>query len=191
MKKILMIISLFVFMLGAFALNNIKPEDPQILWNRDSLLTWDDFQGKAPATASTTAMTYTTIGLNSFDYTSTSYNVSIKAMFIKKKSWVQLKKATDYLLKHEQLHFDIAELFARKLRKGLTEGKFTSSQLSNQVTAMFKDYNSKLEAYQIKYDKETNHSRITDKQELWESTVPKELQKLDAYKDTLVVIKIK
>jgi len=191
MKNFLAIVSFLLFMLGAWGLNNAKPDDTKILWNKDSLLTWDDFQGKAPANAATAAMTYTTIGLNSFDYTSMSYNVSIKAMFVKNKSWVQIKKATDYLLKHEQLHFDIAELFARKLRKGLTEGKFTSSQLSNQVTAMFKDYNSKLEAYQAKYDKETNHSRITEKQEQWESAVPKELLKLDAYTDTLVVITIK
>jgi hypothetical protein len=191
MKNFIAIVTFLLVMLGAWGLNNAKPDDKQILWTKDSLLTWDDFQGKAPATAATAAMTYTTIGLNSFDYTSTSYNVSIKAMFVKNKSWVQIKKATDYLLKHEQLHFDIAELFARKLRKGLTEGKFTSSQLSNQVTAMFKDYNSKLEAYQAKYDKETNHSRITEKQEQWESAVPKELLKLDAYTDTLVVITIK
>jgi hypothetical protein len=191
MKNFIAIVSFLFVMLGAWGLNNAKPDDKQILWNKDSLLTWDDFQGKAPATAATAAMTYTTIGLNTFDYTTTSYNVSIKAMFVKNKSWVQIKKATDYLLKHEQLHFDIAELYARKLRKGLTEGKFTSSQLSNQVTAMFKDYNSKLEAYQAKYDKETNHSRITEKQEQWESAVPKELLKLEAYTDTLVVITIK
>ena len=191
MKKFLTIISFILIILGAWGLNNIKTDDSQILWNKDSTLTWDDFQGKIPATAATAAMTYTTIGLNTFDYTTTSYNVSIKAMFVKNKSWVQIKKATDYLLKHEQLHFDIAELFARKLMKGFTEGKFTASQLSNQVTAMFKNYNSKLEAYQAKYDKETNHSRITEKQEQLESAIPKELLKLDAYTDTLVVITIK
>lgn len=191
MKAFLTVTVFLLIMLGAWGLNNCKPDDPKILWNKDSLLRWDDFQGKIPATVATAAMTYTTIGLNTFDYTTTSYNVSIKAMFVKNKSWVQIKKTTDYLLKHEQLHFDIAELFARKLRKGLIEGKFTGSQLSNQVTAMFKNYNSKLEAYQAKYDKETNHSRITEKQEQWESTVPKELLKLDSYTDTLVVITIK
>lgn len=191
MKAFFAITSFLLIMLGALGLNNVRSDDSQILWNKDSTLIWYDFQGKAPATASTAAMTYTTISLNTFDYTETTYNISIKAMFIKKKSWVQIKKATDYLLKHEQLHFDIAELFARKLRKGLTEGKFSNNQFSNQISTMFKDYNSKLEVYQNKYDKETNHSRITEKQQQWENTIPKELQKLDAYKDTLVVITIK
>jgi len=49
---------------------------------------------------------------------------------------------TDYLLNHEQRHFDIAEIFARKLRKELEEYTFNKNNLK-EIENLYKKYLNK------------------------------------------------
>ena len=102
-----------------------------------------------------------------------------------------MKDKTDYLLKHEQLHFDIAELFARKMRKQFSEKKFNLKSMKTEMSNLYKDQFTKLGEYQKEYDKETNHSRITKKQAKWAKDVQEALDNLDGFKDTTVVLTVK
>ncbi len=174
--------------LCSFTLVSLMPKDDLIIWSADTKLTWDDFKQKAPTTTTLGASTDSGIELNTIS-TDPDIKISIKSVFNKNKSWVKTK--TDHLLKHEQLHFDIAELYARKMRKEFKEKKFNSKTLKTEMTTAYKQEVAKLEAYQSKYDKETNHSRILDKQTQWEKDVLKDLQGLESYKDTTVVLTMK
>jgi hypothetical protein len=51
--------------------------------------------------------------------------------FQRRKSWKDVKKINDYILLHEQKHFDIAELFVRKFRKAVAEKIRTSGIIIN------------------------------------------------------------
>jgi hypothetical protein len=191
-KKLLTTFASLIFVLLASFTGTFKnTDDLYILWNDSTGLTWDDFLGKAPVNTSLAAMTYTQLSLNPFEYNPPECKISIQAMFDKNKSWVKEKSKTDYLLGHEQLHFDIAELYARKLRKGIKNGVFSSKKLQSQLSDLFHKYNTELSEYESEYDKETNHSKIEEKQKKWEINIPKELEKLKDYKDTLVVISVK
>jgi len=86
----------------------------------------------------------------------------------------------EYILGHEQLHFDIGELFVRKLRKKLMEDP-SVLDTSDRLNKLFKKYFNLCVAEQRKYDNETNHSIIKSKQIYWEKKVVSELNKLNDY----------
>ena len=47
---------------------------------------------------------------------------------------------TDYILRHEQGHFDIAEIFARKLNKKMSEYKFNKTTYQKDLKISMTDY---------------------------------------------------
>ncbi len=63
------------------------------------------------------------------------------------------------LLAHEQLHFDITELFARKLRKAMVEFDFENSRnLRAALQALYKKTEMERALMQKKFDVETKHT---------------------------------
>lgn len=84
------------------------------------------------------------------------------------------------LLKHEQIHFDIMELVARKFRKELDEDLIgCSSELyfNDRLNFYLKMFNQ----ISKKYDKETNHSVNKENQKKWNRYIEIELNKLSNY----------
>ena len=88
---------------------------------------------------------------------------------------------TDYILQHEQGHFDITELFARKLAKELKEYKFNPRKYQDDVSKIYKKLMDEKEEYQNKYDKETDFSRNKEQQAEWLEKIKDELDELDEY----------
>lgn len=84
-------------------------------------------------------------------------------------------------MSHEQGHFDIAELFARKLRKAFKEYIFNPKTIEadyNKIFSRIKTERSKMDAL---YDKETNLSRNKSKQLYWNKKIEAELKKFEAH----------
>lgn len=97
--------------------------------------------------------------------------------FSRNESWSN--SDDNYLLKHEQLHFDIEEIFARKMRKKAIELKLKNKILKrSDLNKIYRYFNSQKKEAQEKYDIETNHSRINYKQNQWNTKVAKELDEL-------------
>ena len=105
-----------------------------------------------------------------FDCSNEDEPIVAKAFFDKSKSWT---KAADNkeLLAHEQLHFDITELFTRKLRKKLSELNDPCGKDSKKVQGIYDKNFEELNRYQIRYDKETEHSMIETTQKTWEEKI--------------------
>jgi len=87
----------------------------------------------------------------------------------------------EIVLAHEQLHFDITELHARKLRYNIDTFKF-SIDIKSEMNNLQIKANQELEAMQKQYDNETNYSINVDVQKKWQIFIQGELKKLDAYK---------
>lgn len=85
------------------------------------------------------------------------------------------------MLNHERLHFDITELYARKFRKQLQESTFTYN-INDEMDKIHDVINKELGAMQKKYDNETDHSQIVEKQIEWEKYIAVELEKYAKYK---------
>ncbi|MBF4515784.1 hypothetical protein IRZ71_05495 [Flavobacterium sp. ANB] len=173
--KALIFISILIICCSSYQKENksVFKDDDIIPWSNKKL-TWDDFQGVPDTTeAFTKALTHSVIN---FKYYNT-YTYIIQTNFIKSKSWtVTAHKQT---LDHEQLHFDITELYARKIRRSfdsLTVKKNISSKDFNEI------YNlniKKCNSYQDLYDHQVYGNNVN--QQKWIKKVGAELLKLKKY----------
>ncbi len=183
MKKIV-IINLTVFLCFlSLTSYKISQEDNVIYWTNNVKLTWNDFTGVPSNDSKDGAITTSGYGYNPYTIKGGSDSVTLffKTYFIKNESWVKEYAKTKFLLKHEQCHFDINELFSRKFRKLISVYKFSKKTFKETFKELFNKSQKELDAYQDLYDKETDHSKVAAKQLEWEKKVAKELKELDAF----------
>lgn len=161
--------------------------DSILEWNSKQILTWSDFLGKPNDDVFASAKTSYKIEIipsdvlvDENDRVIGYENLTVKAIFYKYYSWSI--ERNNQLLQHEQLHFDIAELFARKMRK-----EYRKSQVNKDA-----DFNTYLEhhnlfwkecrKYQKKYDYETRHGLEEKINKKWIIKVNEELEALKDFK---------
>jgi len=151
-----------------------------IAWTADKRLSWDDFKGKSPPNDRAAATTASGITYR-FSTSGTKENIEvdfkIDTFFYPTKSWYQPELCDDVILSHEQLHFDISELYARELRKRLDKASFTHGNVKSKVRTIYRKINEELSDFQNKYDSETNFSRDREQQLIWNEKIASELLK--------------
>ncbi len=196
-KQILKRNKIFVFSIILFCLemsftsikqDNIYKEKEIIVWNENNKLKWDYFKGKVPESkygAITCSTIYSKFESGNFLILNT------RACFVKKESWHKDGYSIAYYLNHEQKHFDITEIYARKLRKTLTDTVFKTETIAKkEINRIIRSNNKALNDYQDLYDKETNHSINKENQSLWDKKIDEELKSLSNYTKNIVEIKI-
>lgn len=108
---------------------------------------------------------------------------SVQAIFTTGRSWIHPEHAQDKdLLNHEQKHFDLCELYARKLYKELLDAGLTAAtiqQANNIFKTVYNEYNER----QYKYDSETEHGTNLEEQTKWDKIIDEELNGLQQYAD--------
>lgn len=139
-------------------------DEELINWNEGKKLTWADYKGQAKTDTDAAASTATYLGIE-YNFNNKGFGYKITCSFSKTKSWGLHK--TDYILAHEQGHFDIAEIFARKLNKKMSDYKFNKDNFKTDLRKIYEGITSEKEEMQNEYDRETNHSIIKDKQVEW------------------------
>ena len=152
-------------------------EEGVVLWTPNKKLAWSDFKGKPSNISNAAAITASGISYNfSAQGTKDKMELDFKVdtHFYPNKSWYKPKLANLNILSHEQLHFDISEVFARKLRQILTKTKFTNNAKS-EIKEIYKNILRELNDYQNQYDAETNFSRDTVQQLIWNKKIEKAL----------------
>ena len=84
---------------------------------------------------------------------------------------------------HEKYHFNIVELYARKIRKDLQEKKvfIESNNFQTYVDSVW----NQVEVMQSKYDS-SNFSRISDEQIKWQEKIDLQLDSLKNYESILI-----
>ena len=151
----------------------LQKEEDVIKWNENRKLTWDDFKAEPLKMGSTVAMTTTHLGF-SYSFANSKITYKIDCWFDKNKSWGFVKN--DWILKHEQGHFDIAEIFARQLYKSVSEYQYDKTTFQKDLNAIYKSVVEGKEKYQQQYDAETDHSRNKTKQEEWFKKIETDLK---------------
>lgn len=159
-----------------------------LLWSAGRKLTWNDFRQKAPKQTDLVAMTYSTIYYG-YSGENNKLVMNITATFDKETSWTR-DDTSRYLLNHEQLHFDITEIYARRFRKKLTETSFTRQTFQTKIRQFHQDNINAWKKYQDAYDKETNHSINKSAQAEWDAKVAKELEELSGFGETELVLTV-
>ncbi len=174
------IVLIFTFF---FCLNTIAQEKEKITWSEDRLLTWSDFKAQPETSNSYSANTNSGISY-SWDYSTASGRPVLEhevfSNFYPNLSWVKDIDNEEYLLAHEQLHFNISELHARKLRKALDE-----YEIGRSVRLDLKGIYNKIEAERVsmqnQFDTETSHSKNKPAEMRWRKFLKEELAKLQDY----------
>jgi hypothetical protein len=187
------ILSVAPFLLGVIFLCDSfapVPKDDGIKWTLNTQLTVQDFLGKPISNSQHSAESF--IGISSScTPMNDSVIIEIDAVFHRNKSWIKKNNDTSRVIPHEQGHFDLGEVFARKLRKELSEHKFKKKNLTKYVNETVGYYNGLLTKEQDVYDTETNHSINEAKQKEWLDKIKKELTELDAYSSPIIKKQLK
>ena len=169
---------LFFFMTTCFSQEVVIENDSLLLWQADRSLTWEDFKGaqrnyhgNVLAEACGKIKTVDTYWIGE------TPKFNIRCYFIKTCSWTITDDPES--LEHEQIHFDIYELFTRKIRKAFDELNQNNISDLKKYTDTFSFYLQENEKHNEMYDIDV----VTDqtKQLEWKAEVLKELEELKEY----------
>lgn len=143
----------------------VNEEDQEFIpWNDTKRLTWEDFQCEPKRGTDAVASTSTSLGI-AYQMQGGTLTYHITCNFSKVKSWGLMK--TDYILAHEQGHFDITEIFARKLNEALMNYEFNRRTFKRDINEIYQNIVRQKEEYQKMYDGESDHSRNRRTQYDW------------------------
>jgi hypothetical protein len=175
---------LFAIVLGSFFLITATNDEEKFQWDENRPLSWSDFQGRPDGPGDYVASTNSGISLSySIGKRNSSYTFeyTVNSNFYPKQSWYRPDSASEYILKHEQTHFDISELHARKLRKALA-GLRVTSKVKDDADQIYRQIEMERRDMQQTYDKDSDHSKIRDAEMQWRLVVASELEKYEAWK---------
>lgn len=154
-------------------------EGRYIAWSATDPLVWTDFSGpvdeESPMTAHTRSRWEVT-----WDCAAGTFELKATALFDKEGSWRKSDAFAD-LLAHEQLHFDIAELYARKLRRHFALLPDPCAMDNDEIRAEVAEIREDWHACEERYDAETDHSRDREAQARWAAEIRQQLQALARY----------
>ncbi len=160
----------------------------EIVWTENYTLQWEDFLGQPNTRHHSDALTSSSIYFGyRFDGDRT-YEIEVYSSFFRDQSWVKDGSPNSYLLEHEQRHFDLTEIYARKLKKELTEYAHNHESLERNYDHIFEKYFSLLENEQKEYDRESHHSLNRSVQEKWNKYIKRELRRLEDYSSTRFIL---
>ncbi len=177
MKNTLKLLPLCMLFIIASSFQN---NDNVIVWSKSRKLTWNDFQGKISndkthevinvykESEEDAARSRVAIALY-YQCDGSKANHTVRAEFEKNNSWYYPKHNTDAVLSHEQLHFDITELYARKLRAKLASLKNPCDKSS--VGTVYQANENAFVEFMKQYDIETSHGVNKQKQSEWEAKI--------------------
>jgi len=151
-----------------------------ICWRKDYKLKWSDFKGVRGPGEQAKAATSAAIYVGGHRDKNGLPDYTVNNWFVKRLSWTTDTTSLT-LLAHEQVHFDIAELYVRKIRKAvdaLRKKKLTKYTSYDQVIDKLLD---EREAMDDRYDKECAHGTFLDIQNKWAELIAQELAALQRY----------
>ncbi len=176
-KRIIISIVFTLFGLISFS----QEIEESYVWDSKTKLTWNDFKGVIPPDSAPAATTASGI---SYKYSANllhhevQLDFEVTAFFYPNESWYKPSVCNDLILSHEQLHFDISELFARKMRKRLNETSF-SDNVKSEIRAIYKETLKELSDFQDRYDWETSFSRNREQQLRWNAQITEALANIN------------
>ena len=164
-----------------------------ILWQKKNLR-WKNFTGVADSIgphAKALAGTYSRLEQRYYRVNNEIHFV-IAAWFNPAKSWVRKGVVSsfqsDRVLRHEQHHFDMCELYARQIRKYLSSTVFREATYKTEVEQLFKKFHEQYRAEQERYDSELKEQVHT--LDDWANAIDQELKELSKFTDTALVVKM-
>lgn len=158
-----------------FLINFSEKENSVVKWQERPEVAWSDFHGAPDFNSPFDAQVYSGMQYSlsySISNGQAQFTYDVHSFFNPAKSWSKKERRSAYLLKHEQIHFDISELYARKLRIALDNFDYAAAKNpKHEIEKIFNQLNKERKGLQLKYDHETDHSKNKVKQTEWENYI--------------------
>ncbi len=154
-------------------------------WSRRRRLVWGDFQGSPPSEGREGAKT-AYILFYAWKCRGDAFQFQTVAAFRPRASWVKPAIVRDSAesrraLGHEQTHFDLSELGARRLRRYFAQLAAPCGKSDEELGALARRLVDEEKAEQRRYDTETEHGLDPRRQAEWRSETTRRLAALDRY----------
>ncbi len=177
MKIIILLVSLLISGISSPLFNR----ENKICWQKGRILKWNDFKGSVPKGRGFSAETFIILA-----YDMVSLNkMRISNCMIKNKSWAVKQERSQTVIVHEQYHFNIAEIYARKIRQELSS---TSNLTNTKIKDIFNLWIGEHNLEQNRYDSETAHSSNIQEQKKWELKIDSLLNGLDNFCNETIIL---
>ena len=153
--------------------------DHAFAWSAGRPLAWSDFQGSPPSEGSEGAKTSYTL-YSGWKCRGDVFEFGVIAGFRPRQSWVKAIVLNDStqrrtILRHEQTHFDLAEVHARRMRRAYGDLAHPCARTNAELSALAERLAQEEKAEQRRYDDETNHGLLAEQQGAWNRDVARRL----------------
>jgi hypothetical protein len=164
-----------------------SPAPNEIPWSAARRLTWADFQGPPPGESLEAARTVYLLSYES-RCRGQEFQFNVAALFLPHQSWVRpgvLANITERarVLGHEQTHFDLTEVYARRMRRYFAELYNPCGLVEAGVKESVDRFVREEAEAQVRYDRETRYGLENVPQERWKRDVGEMLAKLASFAD--------
>lgn len=157
---------------------DLSPYEEQILWRADRKLQILDFKADTtnrPFTAATSAHFTYEVSVRRI----TLATITVPTRFETQLSYFKRIGHDDQVLEHEQVHFDLTELYARKLRKLIIDTVLSRQNYGNELMTLYKKTSRELVIEHDRFDAEVYPD--PDRLPEWNDNVTQRLNELDMY----------
>ncbi len=189
---------LFVFAFELFSLTLFSQETAGIEYSPEVDFNWGMFRGKInPHHIESMGKNTGAVTVSSLNYTSVikgnSATIKVAALFLPSESWTRYPHLDhpEEALNHEKRHFDICEIYARKMRQILMQTHFNRYHFNEELDEIFKKMANEESNAQSTYDLETKHSINLAEQKKWNDKIDLALKTLSPYSKPVVVVYFK
>lgn len=157
-----------------------KTADDDTLYYGQRKLTVNDFSPKKTKASSFAATVFTSMGYQvsvSMRNDTIVLDLLMKVYQVKGMSWILEEAKTNFVINHEQTHFNITQLIAEKFKDRLREEILPPQDYNSRLQFIYLDYYRQINRMQEKYDTETKHGLDLAQQQFWDGFVAQELNK--------------
>jgi|GEM_PF-565443 len=171
-----------------FQIENPRDYETEVIWNKNRKLEIEDFKGptaKRPFTAGTSSsFRYRIEGRPAFPK---KYKLFVETYFDCYLSYFKHTDFDSHVLDHEQIHFDISELYGRIfLDKVKNEAKDLNEFLAKQESIL-NEIGREMQLKQDEYDSEVYADRSL--QSKWSEWIKEELKNYEVFSNKILIVK--
>ncbi len=184
---------LILFFIPVFVFGqNLQPDE--FLWNKSRKLKKEDYKiivyDKDITIRSSINFSWQLAGFSVFNK---NFNQNVQNKFFGNSSAINPEAhGIDFLLEYQQTNFDLAEIYARKMRRELLINKNKLWKGFDYANLILNQISSDFIRVQMIMDKETNHGNDLEQLKFWQQKIKNELDELsDFVYDNTSKIKIK
>jgi len=144
--------------------------DNIIYYHAESPLEWPDFKGAPGPSSPIAAITTSGFGYKADMKTLNGkgqINIGVYCFFNKDRSWVRPGRTTDYILTHEQHHFDASYLAANLFMQRVRNTSMSASDCNTILPQLYRECCDTMNKLQNDYDGQTHNGQLDDVQEKW------------------------